>query len=850
MFERLTHPAPKRFPRPRWRARHEKLVLVTFGIVAAALWVATVGAVASFWMTTSSLANRSSGSPSRLYGRPLQLHTGDAVTSERLAENLTFHDYSEVASDAELKSGAFLRRATGEFVLRRRPGPVAPAAGAGEIDGSVVIFVDRGRIVRLTEDGQERSDIALDPPHLASFLGPHQRERRPVALRDLPLDLLHAVLAAEDATYFDHRGVSIPGIVRAAWVNARAGEVRQGASTITQQLARLVYLDPERTFARKAREAVLAALLEIRYPKSRLLDVYLNEIYLGRLGGADLIGVGAAAHAFFGQRPERLELHEAALLAGMIRSPGRYSPVHHPEAARQRRDHVLARMAELGWISAVQLETARAAPVALALHPAPERGDFGWFAALAAAEARVRFGAVRLDTQGLTLLSTIDVADQRRAAAAMREGLTELEDKRASAAGLEAALVSIDPADGSILAYLGGRDFAKSEFDRAARARRQAGSIFKPVVLASILQSGVTLADRVADSPVVVILANSRWRPENFDRGYRGPVSVRTAVEQSLNIPMARLALANGLGPIAQLADRFGLGAPEPRPALSLGAIDVVPLDVAAAYALFANGGERPTPHALDALLDANGARLDGAPFVPRRRVLDEGTSYLVTSTLAGAITRGTGAGVRRFGLADPLAGKTGTSDQQRDSWFAGYAQERSTVVWVGFDDNSPTRFPGSRGALPVWARFMAAVRPADGYHLPRRPDGIVTAKIDPETGYLASPACPSAVEELFAPGREPIEICPLHLDPFVLADYPGGAHASATTLPPDAATFEQSPAEIAWSDTIAMERTAAGPGEPRIVIRWVPVQRAAQTIPLPPRAPAVQPPGDPVEEE
>ena len=810
-----------RVPRLRLAPLVETRLPLVVALCLGGAFAALIGFLITFWVDTSSFADFRSAEPSRLYGRPLELRTGEPIAAAELISRLELHGYSRADGEAPLRAGRFVEPREGAILVSIRPRP--GESESGRLDGReerLEIELAKGTVSRLVVGGQDQGAIALDPPLLATFIGADQRDRRPVSLDDVPEDLIRAVLAVEDSGFYLHGGLSIPSIARAALANLRAGQVREGASTISQQLARRLYLGRERTMTRKAREAVLSVLLEARYSKRRILSAYLNEIYLGDSGDAHLIGVGAAAHAYFGKSPRRLALHEAALLAGMIRSPGAYSPVDHPVEARGRRDRVLRRMAELGWISPARLRNAIDQPLDLSPHPVPHRAEQGWFAALAAEEARRRFGATELESSGLVLLSTLDVVAQRRAEEAVRAGLDDLDDpanptrRRAGAplGELEAALVSLDPADGSIRAYVGGRDFAASEFDRASRARRPAGSSFKPVVLAAALRSGFTLASRVVDSPITVLLDRGEWRPENDDRAFRGPVSIRESVESSLNVPTVRVALATGVPRIEQLARSAGFSPRSAGPSLALGALEVSPLELAAFYATLASGGLRAEPHALDGVRASDGSEHPGRALASPRRVLDEETAYLVTATLRGAIDHGTAAAARRLGLRDnALAGKTGTSDDRRDSWFAGYSIDRATAVWVGFDDNRPTGLSGSRGALPIWTRFVMAVRPNEGYTAPKAPRGIVRAKIDPESGLLATPFCPAMREELFSVARAPSEYCPWH-EPSV---------DLALLVDPSAVAGGDSAGYILTTAETFDERQASN-GESRIEIRRV----------------------------
>ena len=717
--------------------------------------------------------------PTRLYARPLILGVGDRLPAGELVALLDDLQYHEIASDLPV-SGTY--RLTGDgLVLRRRSFP-APHDGSPRPAADVEIAWRRSVIERLSLDGAPVLQVVVDLPLLASFYGSEVRECRPVRLTDLPAHVVHAFLAAEDAGFYEHGAVSPIAILRAAWINFREGEVRQGGSTITQQLVKNLFLTHERTLARKYREVLMAWALERRLSKERILEIYLNEIYLGASGAVNLIGVGAASRAYFGKDATELDLVEAATLAAMVPAPARLDPRTRPDLVAGRRDSVIVEMADRGWISAAQAGTARRSPVVVRpTHPGRRLAPH--FAALAADEARRRFGLATLDGKGLSLFSTLDLRDQRRAERNVSEQLVALERRKrarpAEGAPLEAALVSADPRSGELLAWVGGRDWERSEFDRARQARRQPGSAFKPVVFAAALEDGVAQPWQVVDdSPVIVRYGEEAWEPRNNDRVFRGPVTVRSAFEKSLNVPTVRLAVATGLYRIAALAERMGSrGITDVQPSLALGAVDLSVVEVTAIYATLASGGVAHAPHALLAVSDADGLDLRGEPLPLPERVLHEATAYQVTSLMRGVVDHGTGWGVRRIGLRDPLAGKTGTSSERRDSWFAGFSTDRVTVVWVGYDDNRPTGFEGSRGALPLWAAFMRDVRPAEGYPEFEVPSLIESVSIDPATGLLATAACAERITESLPVWHAPLYECPcgawrwgLGLDPLDVA--------------------------------------------------------------------------------
>ncbi len=742
--------------------------LVALAIVAANVW--------PYWQLSGRFRTLPDRQPSRLYARPFRVAPGQSLSADALAARLEQLHYAP-AGAAGLTAGTY--RASGDAVsIARRPPPATAAAG-----GLLVVELAGGRVARLLLDERPVVEAYLDPALLASYYGPDLLERRPAPLYRIPGDVARAVLAAEDAGFFEHPGVSATGILRALWTNLRGGEIRQGGSTVTQQLAKNLYLSAERTMTRKLREAMLAVMLEWRYSKEEILEAYLNQIFWGRSGSSNLIGIGAAAWAHLGKRVEELDLADGALLAGMIQAPAANSPVRNPESARARRDFVLDRLAELRWVSA---DTAAAAKekelptheIVLSRRLAP------YYASAVAEELARRFGVTDLADAGLTLLGTLDLEDQEAAEAAVSSGLGDLVAAsarvRKRSDPLQAALVSLEPATGAVRAWVGGRDWLESQFDRVSQAQRQAGSAFKPIVYATAFERGVaTPATLLEDAPLAVESGGKIWTPSNDDDEFRGWVTARTALEQSLNVPTARLALATGLPAIVETARACGLGTRlRPVPAVALGAFEVRPLELATAYAVFAGRGVRPPVHLVDGVLDSDGRLVAGEALPPPQRVLSAGTAYLVTTILQGVVEYGTGRAVRAAGLADAVAGKTGTSNQRRDNWFVGYSPERVSLVWVGFDDDAPTPFSGSRAALPIWSRFALAVRPPGGFARFTPPEGVRVVLIDPQTGELATDRCPEVLAEAFPEDRIPSAICHLHgssrsepLDPQVRAE-------------------------------------------------------------------------------
>jgi penicillin-binding protein 1B len=638
--------------------------------------------------------------------------------------------------------------------------------GAGVAAQLVRVEVHDERITRITREGHDIGAATLEPEILASADERPGEEHRPVRLADVPLVVLNAVLAAEDHRFFEHGGLDARGMLRAAWTNLRAGRVMQGGSTITQQLIKNRLLGARRTYLRKLNEAWLATLVEARYSKPQILEAYLNEIYLGQRGGLAVRGVGAAARVYFRKEIHQLTPAEAALLAGMVRAPNSYSPVVNPERARARRDTVLARMRELGTLSAADYEAARAQPVrvppsATTAPPAP------YFIDYVRLELEQRFGDVG-ETAGSSVFTTLDMALQRFAEAAVVRGLDRLETRvprlrrDEPTRRLQAALVALDPTTGEIRALVGGRDYQASQFNRAALAHRQPGSAFKPFVYLAALRArngppALTAASIVEDAPLTLTVGRDTWSPRNYNDQYEGRVTVRRALEQSLNAATIRVAESVGMPAVVETARALGFTAElAPVPAAALGTFEATPLEMARSYLPLVNGGVRPAGAiAVRAVRDRDGA-LDPIDAAEPVAVIAPAEAYLVTSLLEGVIASGTGASARALGVPGSIAGKTGTTNDGRDAWFIGYAPRLLAVVWVGFDGGDAHGLSGAEAALPIWADFMRQA--LDAYPQPAFtvPAGVAFADIDLTNGLLANRFCPRVARETFLTGTEP----------------------------------------------------------------------------------------------
>jgi penicillin-binding protein 1B len=749
------------------RARRVGLVVVTLAFLA--------GLVVAHWLVgldrvvVSRFEGRRFAVPSRVYAAPIVIFPGANWQRLDLGGWLTRMGYREQEEAGPLAVGSY-RWLPGRLrvYLRGFEHPQLP-----EPNRRVEFQLEEGRVRRMRDGrGMEIDVVALEPEPISAYYGSDREQRDLVQIEDVPDHLIAAIFAVEDRRFEDHHGVDPRRIVGAMLANVRAGGIRQGGSTLTQQLVKNFFLTPERTLKRKVTEAVMAVLVETRYSKPQILEAYLNEIYMGRRGSTAVHGVGEAARFFFGKRVVDLAVDESALLAAVIQSPNAMSPHRHPERARSRRDLVLGLMRDQGFIDTEAADRAQARLLSLAAITL-ESGQDRYFLDELARQLPEVYDEDLLSVDGLRIYSTLDPMLQRAAVRHLQDGLTSLENRlgevRTAEGGqvpLQGCLLAMRPQTGEILALVGGRDYATSQWNRCTLARRQVGSVFKPVVYAAALspQSGpaVTLASLIDDAPLEIPTSDGLWSPENYDKAFRGPVSVREALERSLNVPAARIGQTVGISAVVEMARRLGVESRLPAvPSLALGTAEISPLEVATIYSTFANGGLRPTPRSFIGLLDDRGVGQEQAPLAGSRRVLDPGTAYLITSLLEGVVDRGTGVGIRSRGLRGPIAGKTGTTDDEYDLWFVGYTPELVVVVWVGYDDPRAIGVPSSRGALPIWANFLAEISGDRVRGVFARPSGIAQVDIDPRSGARALIGCAERRSEYFLESTVPEITCP-----------------------------------------------------------------------------------------
>jgi penicillin-binding protein 1B len=627
------------------------------------------------------------------------------------------------------------------------------------------------RDVVSVEHGDNVFPAYLEPELISGMRGEARQVREWLPLADIPARFVDALLSIEDRRFYRHVGIDPVAVVRAVWTNFGHGTVVQGGSTITQQLAKNLFYSPHRTWTRKVKESVAAVVMEAMYSKEEILESYLNEIYLGQVGSVSVYGVREAAHRYFGKRLDQLAIEEIAMLVGMIKGPNTYSPLKNLPLAKQRRDVVLARLRDIGALSDTEWAQAVRAPVKAA--PLQDTlADAPFFVDYLLRQTEDLTGAPLPD--GVKVYTTLDPVLQRIASQALLAGLEKLEAAHPFLTEgpdrVQAALVAIDPGTGGILALVGGRDYRTSQFNRAVQAKRQPGSLFKPIVYLAAFEARrdigkgqpVTPSTFVVDEPVTFDSGAGAWAPQNYDRQFHGTVTVRKALEQSLNVPAVRLAQTVGLKRIQKLARDLGIRSPlDDNLSVALGSSAVSLLDITSAFGALANGGLAIPPGPLQSVATSEGDPL-WHTTPERHQAVSPQAAYLMTSLMKGVVSRGTAAKAPLLGLRGVVAGKTGTTDGYRDAWFIGYTPDLVIGLWVGFDEERPIRLSGAQAALPIWVDVARQVIPSESREFPV-PQGIVRRDIDPQTGQLATSKCPERVAEVFIEGTEPSVYCEVH---------------------------------------------------------------------------------------
>jgi len=695
--------------------------------------------------------------PARLYARALELFPGQKLGPENLMAELQRLEYAE--RDTPELPGQYRRRGeTVELVTR----PFRFWDGE-QPSRRLRISFRSGRVSEITDDQEAPVTLVrLEPVPIGGIYPAHNEDRLLVRLQQVPPELTQALFAIEDRKFREHIGIDPRGIARAL-AALLTGRGVQGGSTLTQQLVKNFFLSPERTLTRKATEMLMAILLELHYSKDEILETYLNEIYLGQDGNRAIHGVGLAAQFYFGKRVEELTLAESALLVGMIKGPSVYHPRKHPERARARRDLVLSEMARLEVAEPGAVTAARQSALGVVERPPMGTTPYPAFLDLVRRQLRRDYDEADLRSEGLRLFTTLDPTVQEAAEQVLANQLTRLERQRKNPSPLEGAVVVSDVQSGEVQALVGGRDPRFEGFNRALDALRPVGSLLKPAIYLTALAepSRYTLVTPLDDGPLLWKERGAPdWAPENYDRQHHGQVPLRQALAQSYNVASARLGLDLGVSTVHDTIHRLGVARELPPYASSLlGAVELSPLEVAQMYQTLAAGGFRTPLRAIREVTTDDGKPLKRYSLSVEQ-VFAAAPVYLLTRALQDVVRDGTGVGLRNYLPATlNLAGKTGTTDELRDAWFAGFSGDRVAVVWVGHDDNTPAGLTGAAGALPVWGELMRRLDPEP--LAPPLPDGVEQVWIDPVSGWRADRDCAGAVELPFWRDSAPEETAP-----------------------------------------------------------------------------------------
>lgn len=684
--------------------------------------------------------------PGRVVSAPMEWWPGLRATPEELARDLSAAGYARVA-EAALPGDFQVGREAMKVVLKPESGP-----GYEVRAGEVLLTFRDGRIKSISPAGK----LSLPPSTLALVRGVDNENRSPVKLADIPEHVAHAVLAIEDARFYDHQGIDPVGIARALFRNARDGGWKQGGSTLTQQLVKNVFLTHERTAERKWREALISLAIEQRLDKDQILELYLNEIYLGQANGSSVCGVDAAARAYFGKPIARVSVAEAATIAGMIASPNPYNPVRHPDAAIARRDTVIDRMVEVALLEPALGKAAKAE--VLVTHPAAGSRVSPWAVDLAVEEAEAGHTG-RVAAEALTVQTTIQPQAQRLAEAAVAEGIGELVGKHPELASVQAAAVVVRARDGAVVAMVGGRDYPQSAFNRAVNSPRPIGSTVKPLTALAAFEADSTLspATLLDDAPIERVVDGKTWSPANYDGQFAGPLPLRDAVARSRNVPAVLLAERVGLTTLQSRLRSLGLERATAYPSVSLGGFGATPAALAGAYTVFAADGAYHAPYLVRAVRLGDRVLHEQVPTKATTR-FSARAAFLARDVMRSVIDGGTGAAATRYGAGKGAAGKTGTTDDFADAWFAGVSGAHAVVVWVGFDKPRSMKVTGGVAALPTWARLVDALGQDDAVAGP--PAGLESVEVCVATGAPPCPSCEAKRAEWFTVGTAPPAAC------------------------------------------------------------------------------------------
>jgi penicillin-binding protein 1B len=792
----------KKKGRPGWRIRLSRLRWpvalapykrhITIGVAVTA--VVVLGAVSYLYVSygriiDARLQGERTRAVPRIYARPLTLQTGQSMSQAELT--LRLNDVGYVQRSRVEQPGDFAIDGRSVILLSRGGDQAGKAVTVAFPEPPVMKKksakpppLPPQRIATIQAAAKTIERVTLDAPLLTAMMTGSREKRRRVALDTIPPRVRDAVLAIEDRRFYYHPGVDPIRMVGAVLTNIFGSRpYLVGGSTITQQLARNFFLTEQmqieqqtrqRSYGRKVLEQFMSLILETKATKDEILELYLNDVYLGNRGSFALHGVAEAAKIYFSKDVRNLTLSEAALIAGIIQSPSNHSPFNNPDRARDRRNVVLRAMADAGYITSDAAARAQQEPIAAVARAVDNEAPY--FVDYVGDALDTAFPGAVSRPGTLDVHTTLDLNLQRYAQEAVNAGIATVDAilarrKRGPRRVAQAALVAIDPRSGEILAFIGGRSYNQSQFNRAAAARRQVGSTFKPFVYLAAFEKAadegtgdVTPAAIVYDEPTTWSFDNQEWSPRNYDDEYDGAITLRRALAMSRNIAAVKVAEQTGYDRVVALWKKTGVGITEqvkPYPAVALGIVELTPLEVAEAYTVFANRGTLKKLRSIINITsgeDVVRPKVEAGPNVAR-----PATAFLVTHMMRSVLNEGTGASARANGFTADAAGKSGTTNDLRDAWFVGFTPELLTVVWVGLDDNQPLGMSGAQAALPIWTAFMKNAVAGRGGSTFDAPEGVSFVEIDRDTGRIATPICPRVTNEAFLSGTEPLAACELH---------------------------------------------------------------------------------------
>ena len=784
--------AAKPAARSEWRIRGWRVRYIAAGVFLLGFFSLGFYLAQLYSEISAMIALREAALTSAIYSAPAPIRAGDDVERIGLFDRLDELSYS--ASPNASAPGEYAKSPRAISIFQREF-----RIGTRDYPARMLrIVLDRNRIVEVADAyGVQVQDAMLEPEVIGRLMAGAPAERVEVSLGDLKPYLVGGLLATEDRYFYYHPGIDPVRVVEAAVADLRAHHLVQGASTLTQQLARTFMERRERSFRRKFREFAVAIVLELRLRKNEILERYINDVDMGSYDGTPIEGMPQAARLFFNKDLSEVTPAEAALLIGMVRAPTTYDPRRHPDNALKRRDVVLGVMAHAGLIDQAAYKTALASPIQVVKAPGLRRAPYFTDFVTAFVQHIPGFNG---NFAGLKVYTTLDTVMQADAADALTSNLARIEKahhrlrRDNPKQQLQSSMVALDAETGAVRAMIGGRNYSESQFNRAALAERQPGSAFKPIVYLSALDPSrapfsppLTLASLLPDEP----MSFNGWTPANYERTYQPQVTVAQALIESLNVPTAYVGNELGPGRIVRTAHDLGITSDlEAVLPISIGADEVTLLELVGAYQAFATEGVLAEPYAVESVVDAK----DHVIFHHEDtsdRVIRPAVAYLITGALKAVLQYGTGASSARMGLDFPAAGKTGTTQDYKDAYFIGYTPRIVCGVWVGFDEPQSLGMTGAQAALPAWVQFMIDSAPADPEDFPE-PSGVTTAVIDPETGGLATSSCPRAVSLPFLIGTAPTQMCTVHGG--ILASAPTSAPISPASLPEPNPTASPAP--------------------------------------------------------